>query len=112
MKITTQGMPRNPELNNNNAQALKAKKGSSDSVAKSADFDKISIGKDEGGRSDAQLIAALKKSIMSDLMVGASEQKLNDLRQQIALGEYDVNPSDIAKKMLLDVVDTNEVNND
>ena len=74
----------------------------SESVGKSLGRDKITIAASQGEVSDAQLIAQLKKSLSAEIQAGASERKLDDLRQEIALGEYDVNIPDIIRKMLLD----------
>jgi len=82
---------------------------SSGSVSKSSDYDKITIGANQKtDLSDAQFVAQLKKGILAELQAGASEQKLEDLKQQIALEKYDVNVPDTIRKILLD----NEVNYD
>lgn len=52
------------------------------------------------GISDAQFISQLKKGIMSDIQAGAPEHKLDSLKQQIALDEYDVNIPEIVKKLM------------
>ena len=83
-------------------------KPASDSVSKSSDFDKITIGATQKiGIPDEQFVAMLKKSIITDIQGGAPDYKLDDLKQQIALNEYDVNVPDTIRKMLLD---TSEVN--
>lgn len=95
-----------PEQLMNNRDVLRKqnldKKGAQpESAAKSAACDKITIeARQSEGLSDAQFIAQLKKGILSDIQAGASERKLDDLRQQIALGEYDVNASDVAKRIM------------
>ena len=101
MKIIPSGLPRNPDVTN--AQIPKKSRVSSEEAAKQADCDKITIGaSNSSGPSDAQLIASLKKSIMTDIWAPAPEQKINDLKQQIALNQYDINPGDIAKRLMHD----------
>jgi len=51
---------------------------------------------------DAQFIAQLKKMILTDIQAGAPEHKLNDLKQQIALDQYDVNIPDVVRKIMSD----------
>ena len=77
-------------------------------VAKPAACDRITIESNQNDRmSDAQLITQLKKSIMSEIQAGAPEYKLADLKQQIAMNKYDVNISDIIRKLLLDSPEVN-----
>ncbi|MCL1983143.1 MAG: hypothetical protein FWG53_08695 [Clostridiales bacterium] len=72
-------------------------------AAKPEGCDKITIAPNrDADVPDAQFIAQLRKSIVSEILAGAPEYKLDDLRQQAALGEYDVNIMDIIRKMLLD----------
>ena len=52
--------------------------------------------------SDSQFIQMVKKHLLSEIGAGASEYKLNDLRCQVALGQYDVNISEIVRKMTLE----------
>jgi len=74
-----------------------------DLASKSAARDKITITSTQShALSDAEFMAQLKKSILSDIQAGAPEHKLSDLKQQIALDEYDINISDIVRKMMLD----------
>ena len=74
-----------------------------EAAEKSSGRDKITIASNQSGEiTDAQFIAQLKKSIISDIQAGAPEHKLNDLKQQIALDEYDVNISDIIRKIMHD----------
>jgi len=75
----------------------------SESAAKLPAGDKITIGSNQApALSDAEFIAQLKKNILSEIQAGAPEHKLADLKQQIALDEYDVNIPDIVKKIMLD----------
>ena len=79
------------------------KKPAAGAISKSSDYDKVTIGADKKtGLSDAQFVAQLKKGILAEIQAGAPEYKLDDLKQQIALDEYDVNVPDIARKILLD----------
>ena len=95
-------------LINNNRSLLKKQKHdeakpASEHVSKSSDFDKITIGATQKtGIPDEQFVSQLKKSIIAEIQAGAPEYKLDDLKQQIALDEYDVNVPDIARKILLD----------
>jgi hypothetical protein len=74
-----------------------------ESPVKASACDKLTIESNQNpALSDDQLIALLKKNIMSEIQAGAPERKLDDLRQQIALDEYDVNVPDIVRKMMLD----------
>ena len=73
---------------------------SSEAAARSS-FDKITIESNQNqGMSDEQLISQLKKSILSDIQTGAPEYKLNDLKQQIALDEYDINLTETIRKIM------------
>ena len=75
----------------------------SESTAKASAVDKITIEQSPGAAlSDAEFIAQLKKNILSEIKAGAPEHKLGDLKQQIALDEYDVNIPDIVRKLMLD----------
>jgi len=79
-----------------------------DAAAKTAGRDKIIIESTQNpGLSDAQLIAQLKKSILSEIQAGAPEYKLTDLKQQVALDKYDINISEIIRKLLLDNPEVN-----
>ncbi|MCL1809362.1 MAG: hypothetical protein FWG42_06340 [Clostridiales bacterium] len=85
-------------------------RGLQEAAAKPEGRDKITIAPSRGSDiPDAQFIAQLRKNIVSEIMAGAPEYKLDDLRQQAALGEYDVNIPDIIRKMLLD---SHEVNHE
>jgi len=84
-------------------QKTDEQKPASDTVSKSSDFDKITIGATQKtGTPDEQFVMQLKKSILSEIQAGASDYKLEGLKQQIALGEYDVNVADITRKIMLD----------
>ena len=111
MKIIPPGITRNPDVSNlYDAKKKRAESGDAPKEGgKAVDRDKMTIGADSSPvLSDAQLIASLKKSIMADIQAGASQQKIANLKQQVALNEYDINPADIARRMLLD----NEANYD
>ena len=83
-------------------------KPASDGISKPSDFDKMTIGTTQKtGIPDEQFILQLKKSILSEIQAGAPEYKLEDLKQQIALGEYDTNVSDVIRKLTLDNPEAN-----
>jgi len=106
MKILPQRINVNPDINN--LQNVKKNNAISGTVKKSADYDKIIIGAgNPAGISDDQFIATLKKAIMSEIQAGASERKLNDLKNQIAVDQYEINASDIVKRMMLDNYEVN-----
>lgn len=99
-------IPENAALNSRNITRRAnpdENKATPGSASKPAGCDKITIASSQNaGISDAQFVSQLKRGILSDIQAGAPEYKLDDLRQQIALGEYDVNIPDIIRKMLLD----------
>lgn len=105
MKIVPENL-----INNRNIvkkQKPEEPKSASDTVSKSSDFDKITIGTAEKtGIPDEQFVSQLKKSILSEIQAGAPDYKLEDLKQQIALNEYDINVPDITKKIMLDSSET------
>ena len=71
--------------------------------AKPSACDKLTIESSQNtALSDAEFIAQLKKNILSEMQAGASERKLNDLKQQIALDEYDINVPEVVRKIMLD----------
>ena len=53
-------------------------------------------------KTDMKFIEALKTQILNEVKAGAGIHKLNDLRNQVAAGEYDINPVDIVRKMMLE----------
>ena len=50
--------------------------------------------------SDADFIKGLSESISAEVKAGKPQNVLNDIKRQIALGEYDINADDIASKIL------------
>lgn len=64
--------------------------GAKDSVA-------ISSGKNI---SDDEFVAALGRKISADVRSGSSLSDMRNIKEQIALGTYDININDIAKKIL------------
>lgn len=59
------------------------------------------------GSSDEQLstsrfVDILKQKISSEVNAGAAPEKLDALKQQIAFQEYDINVTDIVRKMIQD----------
>lgn len=61
-------------------------------------IDRISIENKE--ISDADFIKGLSESISAEVKAGKPQNVLNDIKRQIALGEYDINADDIASKIL------------
>lgn len=49
---------------------------------------------------DTQFITNLKNQILTEVKAGADLHKMDDLQKQIAMGEYDINPADIVRKMM------------
>ena len=86
-----------------NKQNASENKQASGVSGKPSDYDKLTIASSEKtGVPDAQFIAQLKKSIMSEIQAGAPERKLDALKRQIALDEYDINIPDVVRKIMLD----------
>ena len=80
----------------------------SETAEKSSDYDKLTIASNEkAGLPDAQFIAQLRKGVMSEIQAGAPEHKLDGLRRQIALDEYDINIPDIVRKLIQDSPEAN-----
>jgi len=94
------------QIINNNRDVLKkqdvAKKSMQpETAAKASACDTITIeAKQAAEITDAQFIAQLKKMVLADIQAGTPEYKLEGLKQQIALDEYDVNIPDIVKKLM------------
>ncbi len=64
-------------------------------------FDSISISQTEKPiMDDSQFMSSLKAQISAEVQRGSSEYKLSDLSRQIALGEYDINPAEVARKIM------------
>jgi len=102
MKIIPENMLNaNKEILRKPAQSKEAPV--SGAAAKPSGYDTITIAANPNtGVTDEQYIAQLKKNILSDINSGATAHKLTDLRQQIALGDYDVNVPDIVRKIMQD----------
>lgn len=102
MKIVPENII-NSNRNIANKQNANESKQAPEASAKSSDYDKLTIASsDKGGVPDAQFIAQLKKGILSEIQAGAPEHKLDGLKRQIALGEYDVNVPDVVRKIMQD----------
>lgn len=82
----------NAELETKKEQAKKAER----SVTKT---DSLEISAPQE-RSTAQLVDTLKSQIMRDVKAGIDSHRLDGLRQEIASGNYDANPSDVVRKIL------------
>lgn len=50
--------------------------------------------------SDDEFVSRLSSDISNEVKAGKSESYLNSIKQQIALGDYDINADDIAGKIL------------
>lgn len=71
-------------------------------VKNNKNFDNIIISSlNSNEDSTDTVINDLKNKIMSDIKSPAPQNKINDLKSQIALGEYQINTHDIVKKILL-----------
>jgi hypothetical protein len=97
----------NPEIAIQNNKSIARKQAANENRQagetgfKSSDFDKITIASnDKNGIPDAQFIMQLKKSILAEIQAGSPEHKLDDLKQQIALNQYDINIPDIVRKIM------------
>ena len=60
--------------------------------------DTVSIHSEEK-LSDAQFIERLTGQVLKEVENGAGNDKLQDLKRQVLLGEYDINPDDIVNKI-------------
>lgn len=101
MKVLPSSVNRNPEINNlRNISKNCVMPGT---VKKEADYDRITIGAaSSSALSEDQFIVSLRKTISAEIQAGAPEQKLHDLKQQVAMNEYEINPSDIVRRLMLD----------
>lgn len=63
-------------------------------------LDSIEISAAHPERTTAQLVETLKTQILADVKAGMDTHKLDQLKREIASGEYDVNPSDIVSKII------------
>lgn len=76
----------------------KAGTSSIDSTLGTARMDTVSFGKND--MSDNEFIKKLSGDISAEVKAGKSDEYLNDIKQRIALGTYDINAGDIADKIL------------
>lgn len=75
--------------------------GSAQNADRGSGFDQIMISRSETEKvSDDQFVNMLKKQLSSEVKAGASSYALDDLQRQIALGQYDINASDIARRLI------------
>ena len=51
--------------------------------------------------SDDEFVKSLSSKISSEVKNGTPAEELSDIKRQIALGEYDINANEIAKKIML-----------
>lgn len=86
-----------------NSSFKKSLKLPSASTRKNANYDQLTIHQTTNPiANDEQFISVLKDQLSSEVKMGASQYKLDDLRRQVALNQYDLNPADIARKILMD----------
>lgn len=86
-----------------NSNCRKTSKIPSASVSRNAEYDQLTIRQTPiTQKSDEQFILSLKNQLSSEVKTGASQYKLDDLRRQVTLNEYDKNIADIARKILMD----------
>lgn len=103
MKILTNNMT-SPVKSNGDYIKLNKKEGK-EQVQKQS-FDTITIGSPSVSDLPANEFAAiLKNQIANEVKAGTSSYKLNEIKTQIALGEYDINAVDIVRKMMVDGVE-------
>lgn len=68
--------------------------------AKSVFQDTLTIQSEKANSlSDEQFLSVTTKRIAAEVRQGASEYKLQDLRRQVALGEYDIGVNEMIRKM-------------
>ncbi|MEA4987061.1 MAG: hypothetical protein VB095_03305 [Anaerovorax sp.] len=100
MKITNNERP-SGIVNSNSLK--KSNKISTVSAQKNAEYDQITISQTPAAqKSDEQFISFLKNQLSSEVKMGASQYKIDDLSKQIALNKYDKNLADISRKILMD----------
>lgn len=63
--------------------------------------DRITISS-RANKISGQFIADLREQILNQVKAGADPHMLDDLKRQVSLGEYDVNPADIVRRMMCD----------
>lgn len=105
MKIfTDRSVVRNTSNNiKNNAANNTGRTSSSEAQtsAKASGFDQILINRTADAKlSDDQFVGMLTKQLSSEVKSGTSPYVLEDLQRQVALNQYDVNVSDIARKLI------------
>ena len=89
----------NKKINENKTAELnEAAAASFGNTLGAARMDRVSIGNKE--MSDDDFIRELAGSISAEVKAGKPQNVLNDIKMQIALGEYDINADDIASKIL------------
>lgn len=87
----------------NSTNLKKLNKISTSSAQKNAEFDQLTISQTPTTmKSDEQFISLLKNQLSSEVKMGASQYKIDDLSKQIALDKYDKNLAEIARKILMD----------
>lgn len=98
MKIFT-----NPVLKNYGDVSLHTKEHSTDIVSSNSShkFDVITIQSNKRQIEERTFAEALSKEVISDIKDTASEEKLNDLKNQIALGTYQIDTNALVSKILL-----------
>ncbi len=99
MKISGSGLSGIYSLNKNNIRNGKLKEKSFNSALNTVAQDSVTISGDRD-MSDEEFAAALGRRISSEVRAGASAQDMSDIKQQIALGTYDINVNDIIKKII------------
>ncbi|WP_027400144.1 hypothetical protein [Anaerovorax odorimutans] len=98
MKITLNNI-----VSSNNGEHIKSKAIEKKETEQKQSYDKITIGNTSVcDLPKNQFVSVLKNHIMTEVKTGASSYKLNDLSNQIALGEYDTNINSVVKRMMLD----------
>ena len=96
MRITPPGAPK--VYSKNGAEKKKESVSKTDLSQKNVDSIELSAAQPE--KTTAQLIDTLKAQILQDVKAGIDTHRLDDLRREIASGDYDINPSDIVSRII------------
>lgn len=100
MKIPTNSIPKMSQMLSYKSDTLKGKSHPSNQIKSAKNFDDIIIHANQNADEDV-FSRDLKNKIFSEVKSSISDYKLNDIKSQIALGEYQINSDEIVKRMLL-----------
>ena len=51
-------------------------------------------------KNDARFVSSVTAQILNEVRAGADAKKISGLKKQVALGQYDINPEEIANKIM------------